>query len=264
MSRRKRRQKQRNMLGLGLVVAGLLALTAFATAGVFLRPPPLDAETLCRTDEPLQTHTIVLVDATDKFERRHRDRLRDVLAQERARLGRYERLTLLHIDARRPREPRVLFSKCLPKPPEQANIFFENPQQIAAQWNEDFADALERALRSASARRVQDASPILTSVRAAASRADFGAAVQHRRLVVVSNFLEHQIDGFSLYVDDASFDVWRQEGASGIADLSGVEVRLSPLDRPDFEILQGNALESFWPEYLDAAHARTVDIDARF
>ncbi|MCR6645088.1 MAG: hypothetical protein NVV62_11595 [Terricaulis sp.] len=41
-----------------------------------------------------------------------------MLAQERARLSQYERLTVLRLNPRRPQEPAILFSRCLPRPPE--------------------------------------------------------------------------------------------------------------------------------------------------
>lgn len=77
-------------------------------------------------DAPLQAHTIVLVDSTDRFEALHRRKLRAVLARERARLGQYDRLTIMRLNVRRPQEPAILFSRCLPRPPEQTNPLFEN------------------------------------------------------------------------------------------------------------------------------------------
>jgi len=77
----------RDVLGVVLIVAAVLVLGGLAGATFVLRPPPTDAETLCRTDAPLGAHTIILVDSTDRLEPRHRRKLRAVLAQERARLA---------------------------------------------------------------------------------------------------------------------------------------------------------------------------------
>ena len=83
MSRRARRASGRNALGVALILAAMLVLGGLGAAALALRPPPTDAETLCRTDAPLAAHTIILVDATDRLEGRHRRKLRAVLAQER-------------------------------------------------------------------------------------------------------------------------------------------------------------------------------------
>ena len=75
-------------------------------------------------------HTIILVDASDRLEPRHRRKLRAVLAQERGRLAQYDRLTSASTCA--VREPSILFSKCLPRPPEQTNPLFENARVVQA------------------------------------------------------------------------------------------------------------------------------------
>lgn len=119
--RRGRGAAGRNVLGFVLIVVALAVLGGLASAAFVLRPPPTDPQTLCRTDHPLNAHTIVLVDSTDRLEPRHRRKLRAVLAQERQRLSEYDRLTVMRLNARRPQEPSVLFSRCLPLPPERTN-----------------------------------------------------------------------------------------------------------------------------------------------
>jgi uncharacterized membrane protein len=108
---RRRGAGARNALGIVLIVLAVLVLGGLGGAAFMLRAPPTDAETLCRTDAPLGAHTIILVDATDRLESRHRRKLRAVLAQERARLGQFDRLTIMRINVRRPQEPAILFSK---------------------------------------------------------------------------------------------------------------------------------------------------------
>jgi hypothetical protein len=194
---RRRGAGARNALGVVLIALAVLVLGGLGGASFLLRAPPTDAETLCRTDAPLAAHTIILVDATDRLEARHRRKLRAVLAQERARLSQYERLTLMRINVRRPQEPNILFSRCLPRPPEQTNPLFENARMTQARWDEEFAGALDRALRSAGSSGPARASPIVAGVRAVAADPDFGAEISRRRLVLVSDLLEHDPQGFS-------------------------------------------------------------------
>jgi len=260
MSRAKRRGGVSNALGVVLIVMVMAALAAFAAASFFLRAAPVDSETLCRTDAPAPAHTIVLVDSTDRLESRHRRKLQAVLQQERARLGQYERLTLMRLNARTPQEPSILFSKCLPRPPEETNPLFENARHTQERWDADFADALDRALRSAQSGGPARASPILAGLRAVAADPDFGAEIARRRLVLVSDMLEHG-ETFTLYAADATYAGWRAQSPSGPPDLARVDLRIVPLDRPEHTQRQADALERFWPAYFAAADVQTVSTD---
>ncbi len=258
---RRRGAGGRNALGIALIVVAMLVLGGLGGAALMLRAPPTDAETLCRTDASLQAHTIVLVDSTDRLEARHRRKLRAVLAQERARLGQYDRLTIMRISVRRPQEPTILFSKCLPRPPEDANPLFENARMTQATWDEEFAQALDSALRSAGAGGPQRASPIIAAVRAVAADPEFGAEIPHRRLVLMSDLLEHNPQGFSLYVPDANYAAWRAASPNGAPDLARVDLRIVPIDRPDNAARQAYAMEQFWPAFFDAADVQSVSTD---
>ena len=258
---RRRGASGRNALGIVLIVAALAVLGGLASAALFLRPPPTDATTLCRLDEPLAAHTIVLVDSTDRLEARHRRKLRAVLAQERSRLAQYDRLTIMRINVRRPQEPSILFSQCLPRPPEQTNPLFENARMVQATWDEEFAQALESALRSAGAGGPQRASPIIAALRAVAADPEFGAEIPRRRLVLVSDLLEHNPQGFSLYVSDANYAAWIASSPTGPPDFARVDLRVVPIDRPDNAERQAQAVERFWPAFFDAADVQSVSMD---
>jgi len=264
MRRGRRARRGRTLIGAALIGLVGLALAAFALAGFFLRAPPTDPETLCRTDSPPAAHTLILVDSTDRLERRHRRRLDALALQERARLGHYDRLTILRIDARRPHEPTIIFSKCLPKPPELANPLFENPADALETWNADFADGLARALRSAASGGRQRSSPIIAGLRAAAGDPTFTPDIAARRLVVVSDFLEHDPRGFSHYAADTTYSRWASDDPRGAPDLAGVSVRLAPIDRPEQNARQADALADFWPQFFADSGAEPVSIDPSF
>lgn len=261
MRRRSRTPRGQNLLGVVLILGAMLVLGGFASAALFLRAPPTDPETLCRTDRALQAHTIVLVDSTDRLEPRHRRKLQALMLQERTRLTQYDRITLMRLNSRRPQEPTILFSKCLPRPPAQANPLFENARIAQERWDADFQAALDRALRSASAGGPNRASPILAGIRAVAADPDFGGEIPRRRLVLVSDLLEHDPGGFSLYVSGADYAAWRASAPAGPPDLSNVDLRIAPIDRPDHAERQAAALQVFWPAFFDAAGAENVTID---
>lgn len=258
---RRRGAGGRNALGVVLIVVAALALGGLGAAAFMLRAPPTDTETLCRTDAPLGAHTVILVDTTDRLEARHRRKLRAVLQQERGRLSQYDRLTIMRISVRRPQEPSILFSKCLPRPPEQTNPLFENARINQQRWDEDFAQALDDAVRSAGSGGPARASPIVAGVRAVAADPDFGSEIPRRRFVLVSDLLEHNPQGFSLYAPAADYAAWRATSPNDPPDLTRVELRIVPIDRPDQAALQANAQDRFWPAFFDAADVQSVTTD---
>jgi hypothetical protein len=261
MRRRRRGKAGMGVLGALLIGLALAVLGGLTAASILLRPPPVDETTLCRTDAPLAAHTIVLIDATDRLEPRHRRKLRAVLAQERARLNQYERLSVVRINVRRPQEPTLLFSRCLPRPPEDVNPLFENSRLAQARWDEAFEAVLDSAVRRAQSGAPARASPIIESVRAAANDPDFDASIPQRRLVLASDLLEHDPRGFSLYVSGASYEDWAAGSPLPAPDLSAIAVRVVSLDRPEAAALQTAAAEGFWPDFFAAAGAQTVNFD---
>lgn len=249
----------RGLLGTLLVAVALSVLGGLGVAALLLRPPATDPETLCRLDAPVAAHTIVLVDATDRLEPRHRRKLRAVLAQERARLAQFDRFTVMKLNPRRPQEPQLLFSRCLPRAPTDANPLFENTRLAQRIWEQEFQGALDAATRTAQSGAGARTSPILASLRAIAADADFGAEIENRRVVVISDLLEHEPGAFSLYDAGADYSVWRTTSAP--PDFSNVELRIVPLDRPEHGAAQAAALRSFWPVFFRETGARTVSID---
>jgi hypothetical protein len=247
-------------MGLALIGAALAALAALAVAGFALRAPPTDPETLCRTDRPLGAHTFILIDSTDRLEPRHRRKLRAVVAQERARLRPYDRLSIATVRPDRPQEPRLLFSLCNPGDGRDANPLFQNTKRAQERFDEAFGAELERAVRRASGGRAALASPIAAGLRAVAADPDFSDVIRARRLVLISDLLEHDPHGFSLYASGADYGRFRSTG-SRAPDLGGVDVRVAMLDRPDHDVRQAFARERFWTSYLEDSGAESVAFD---
>ena len=195
--RRPRRRKSDGW-GWALIAIVFAALIALGAAGFVLRPPPTDPDTLCRTDRPLSAHTVILVDASDKLEPRHRKRLRAAIDTERARLAPYDRLTILRIRPDAPSEPRVLFSKCLPRDAAHANPLFENPKFAQERWDQAVGSSLKSAESRAGNGGGASASPIVRGPFAISADPDFAPHVPKRRLILISDLFEYTPGGFSL------------------------------------------------------------------
>lgn len=73
--------------------------------------------------------------------------------------------------------------------------------------------------------------------------------------------LEHNPQGLPLYISDADYAAWRAASPSGPSDLTRVELRIAPVDRPDNAERQSIAVDNFWPAFFDAADVQSVSID---
>jgi len=156
----------------------------------------------------------------------------------------------------------VLFSKCLPLPPEQTNPLYQNARIVRQRWDEAFQETLDRATARASSGGPARASPIVIALRAVAADPDFGPEIPRRRIVLISDLLEHDPQGFSLYVSGADYPAWAAQTPSGPPDLSHVDLRIVPIDRPDQAQRQADAQTRFWPAFFEAADVQSVSTDA--
>lgn len=243
------------------VVVGLVLLAAGLAWR--LRPPALDPETLCPRDAPPPAHTVILIDATDALQPRHRRRLEAAVRGEAARLPLQGRLSVVSLRPETPREPGVTFSRCRPRTAAETNPILDDPAAAEARFAEAFAEPLARALRQAGgrARAGNLGSPIIDAIVAVAGEPGFADGA--RRLVLVSDLMERRPGAFSAYADPIAFESWsRSPDAVGrIAALEGVDVRIVPLDRPEIPALQAGMRERFWPGYFDAAGVRALVVD---
>lgn len=249
------RRRRKDALGWALIGAAFLIVGGVGAAFALLRPPAVDAQTLCLRDAPIAAHTLILVDATDKLAPRHKKRLATLVAQERARLKPYDRLTILALRPDAPQEPRLLFSKCLPRQPSLVNPLFENPTMAQADWDSTIGGALDSAIRRAGGGAGAASSPIAASIRAAAADPDFVTPETKRRFVLVSDLLENDAHGFSIYRDDSP------PAAMTGAALEGVSLRVVTLDRPEEAARQQAARERFWTPFFAKSGATAVTWD---
>lgn len=254
----RRRKRGKDGLALALLAATMAMLGAGLAAGILLRPITLDSQTLCPSLAAPSATTLIVIDTSELLAPRHRKRLRATIEDEANRLPRYGRLSLLSLRPDSPRELIELFSRCNPGDSRSANPLFSNPGRMQARWQEQFADPLKAATaRAGTARRAARTSPILEATAAAALDPDFTNFSGPRRLVLVTDLLEHDPGlGFSSYSDagDLARFLSLRRGFEP-PDLSAVSVRVVVLDRPDYLHRQVAAREKLWIPFFERAGA---------
>lgn len=225
----------------------------FAAAAIH-QPPATDNETGCRTDRKDPAHTIVLVDQSDPFNQTDLDWVRSLLDGEARSLPRYGRLTLVVPNSASPYDPAQVFTGCSPGSAAEANPIFQNPKMIEQAWERRFhAPMLERtddALRDT----VAPSSPLMEAMYTLADRPDFQTRVPARRLILVSDLMQHS-QGFSMYKSGAEGAAFAASDLAGMrAQLDGVSVVARIVPRQVYALPLAD-VKAFWRDWFAATGA---------
>ncbi|MEM0985013.1 MAG: hypothetical protein AAGJ32_02090 [Pseudomonadota bacterium] len=229
-------------------VFGLFAVAAFN------EPPPLNADNQCRVDRKDPAHTVLLIDQSDPFNTNDIDWVRALVDEEARTLDRYGRLTVMVPNAAQPGNPRVIFAKCTPGSPDDANPLISNPRMVEDTWRETFYQPLITEIERVLASKEQPSSPLTEAVFAISDRADFQAGQKGLRLVMVSDLMQHS-DGFSFYrsgADTAAFGDSRLAASAPSLQDVDVVTRIVPRENYDLPIAE---LKAFWRSYFEDAGA---------
>ncbi len=225
----------------------------FAAAAIH-QPPATDPETGCKLDREDPVHTIVLVDQSDPFNATDLDWVRTLLDGEARSLPRHGRLTLVVPNSASPYDPLQVFTGCSPGSAAESNPIFQNPKMIAAAWERKFHAPLMLQADESLRDTVAPSSPLMEAMYTLADRPDFQGHVPVRRLILVSDLMQHS-PGFSMYKSGADTAAWE---ASRLADmragLGGVEVVARIVPRQQYALPLGE-VKAFWRDWFEDAGA---------
>ncbi len=225
----------------------------FAAAAIH-QPPATDPETGCKLDREDPVHTIVLVDQSDPFNATDLDWVRTLLDGEARSLPRHGRLTLVVPNSASPYDPVQVFSGCSPGSAAESNPIFQNPKMIAAAWERKFHAPLMAQADESLRDTVAPSSPLMEAMYTLADRPDFQGHVPVRRLILVSDLMQHS-PGFSMYRSGADADVWAESPLADMrAGLGGVEVVARIVPRQQYALPLGE-VKAFWRDWFGAAGA---------
>lgn len=245
------------------LISGVALVVLVSTAALALvnRQPALDEKTLCPREQQLETSVVVLVDTTDALTPVQAKRLLATVREARDQLPTYGKLTLLFLDAKAPFEPKELVSLCNPGSPRYVNPLFQTASRIEKRYRQSFGSPVEKALEVLLRAPTATRSPILEALTAATWRPDFDTRVKNRKLYIVSDLLQHEPGGYSHYQPG---DLWARFMHAGLsrkvpADLTGMQVRIDYLYRPEAMQYQNDAHQAFWTRWLTKRGAVSID-----
>jgi len=235
---------------------GVMALAVFSLFAVaaFNSPPALDGQTACRMDRKDPAHTIVLIDQSDPFNPNDLNWVHEFVDTEARSLPKYGRLTVLTPNASDPFNPSTVFSQCSPGSVEDANPIFQNPRMIDDTWRDTFYKPLVTEVEAVLVDTRQPSSPLSEAVYAIADRADFQKARKHRRVVLVSDLMQHSAE-FSFYKTGADYIAFKESRLGDqIPDMSDVEVVARIVPRQNYDLPLSD-VKAFWRSYFETAGA---------
>lgn len=252
----------------------LLAITAVVTIAVVavLAPKVMgagsavptalrDAKGCLRSAPPAQTHT-VLIDFTDRplgEHLTHLEALKGSLLRETP-LNAKILVAALTPDALHG-PVTLLLEVC--NPGTKSGPFSERPSSAPMDqyWRARFAQPLAESLDRAKALpESRQASPILEGITALSGRADFDGRIAGRRLTVVTDGLQLTPGVYSHF---RGGDLWKAFQTSALpastqADLTGVQVEIVYLRRPEFAQRQTDQHRAFLRRWLESRGTATV------
>ncbi|MEQ8559817.1 MAG: hypothetical protein RIB03_16015 [Henriciella sp.] len=234
----------RGMIGAMLAsVFGLFALAAFSAN------PATTAETGCRMDRKDPAHTIVMIDQSDPFNPNDLGWVNEFIDSEARTLPRFGRLTVVTPNSDDPYDAKIVYSHCSPGSAEHANAFLQNPRMIEDTWRETFYKPLSTEIETALTDTRQPSSPLFEAVYSIADRADFQASRGDRRIILISDLMQHS-EEFSFYrtgTDEAAFAETRL--ADQVPEMDGVEIVARVVPRQEYD-LPMSEVKGFWRDYF--------------
>ena len=121
-------------------------------------------------------------------------------------------------------------------------------------WREHFYAPLSETVGQTLQTKQQPSSPLFEALYAIGDRADFQSNRNNRRLVIVSDLMQHS-DGFSFYRSGADLAAYSDASlAQQVPQMGGVDVVARIVPRQEYDLPMGE-VKAFWRAYFDKTGA---------
>ena len=153
-----------------------------------------------------------------------------------------------------PYDPKVIHVACSPGSAAEANPLFSNPKMVEQTWQNDFYKPLIEKVETALMDTRQPSSPLTEAIYSIADRADFQEGRTQRRVVLVSDLMQHS-DGFSFYKVGANYDAYLGSSlAESKPRMNHVQVVARVVPRQIYDLPMAD-VKAFWRAYFTEAGA---------
>jgi hypothetical protein len=239
---------QQDRLGFLLMGIGGAIVLAFGGVAAFGASPQLDPTTGCpRERQAPPAHTIILVDETDSLTRDELRYARSLIQTEYLWLPIGGRMTIRNIIADPDAATDIVV--CRMRAGDDVSGLTKNKRKVQRDFEQTAGAQLDKLYSDLAAAPPQSASPILEFISRTMERPDFGANIEQRRLIVLSDFAQYS--GLaSHYGVGRRFALDHDARSELERSMDGVAVRLQYISRPKLSDLQGPSHKTFWTRHL--------------
>jgi hypothetical protein len=251
-------QKRSAYVKIVLVVIALCGLLG-AYVMVMRGRKSLDAVTQCPASP--ESITVLLVDVTDSLTIPQRQDFINQLERLRTTIPRYGKLAIFKVDPFSDQLLNPVIERCNPGTADEVSEWTGNKELAAKRWKEGFEAPLGQAFREIMGASNALQSPILESIQSVAltQMKNQASEGKPRRLIIASDLLQNTAR-MSFYRDLPTPESAVASGGFRMlrTDLSGVEVELWMLQRPDSKERQPAQLRLVWETMIGEMGGRVV------
>ena len=186
---------------------------------------PTAADTLCRVEQPPTEVLVLLLDMSDKFTEAQRLKVEHALNRLQSEVPRFGLIEVYAVDGSVDTLIRPVLSLCNPGRGDELNRLYQNPDLARKKW-EGFTRSLTTETMRLLSTTGASSSPIMEAIQATGLRTFNQPRYEglQKRLVVVSDLLQHVPGRMSHYRNIPSFDEFKQtpyftEVRGGLASL---------------------------------------------
>ena len=216
----------------------------------------LDIKTGCPiTHVAPVAHTIVLVDETDRLSRDDLAYTKSVIMNEYYWLPIGGRLTVRNIVPDPDRAEDIII--CRMDDGSDDPGLLHTVKKLRQDFNRIVGARLDELLTALRVATPQKSSPILEYISAVFDRPNFGPNIRDRRLVIISDMLQHSAL-FSQYGRRSGKQLGADARSELERDMHGVNVRIHYIRRPNVARLQSQRHRDFWTAYLKGMGANVA------
>ena len=220
----------------------------------------IDEVTLCHSGGPHNV-TSILLDLTDPLSETQQVRLKTILSNEVSGSS-VDTMIALGIVSENPSRWGAMFAKCKPASGQDANSLYENPAIIAARYDREFTTPIQSTLQSMLTGASEKQSPIMEALQSlVAETPNFSQARGHRKIVIVSDMLQHS--NYLSFYRGQGWDYFVGEvGERRLAgNLAGVTIEILRIPRSG-KIPSNEITEGFWARYFDKQGSRPPSVSS--
>lgn len=243
-----------NTWGVVLIAAVLAVIAVIVINLIILQRNyiEVDSATNCPKNE-ITTYpsTVLLIDQSDPITPSQKRYLIGYIEDLKRSFSLFEKVAIYPIDSISGGSPTPLFERCNPGSPEEANVWFENPEQIREKFEADFSRPFSEAFDRSIADAAAETSPIIETIQSVMSNHSLDDRITRQRLILISDML-HNVPEYSHYRDGHSYNDFVSSSYSLRTDsnLVGVGVTVVYLWRSGVSPKDVDAHLLFWEEFI--------------